>query len=391
MREHLLGYLMGALDASQQSEVERALENDPLLRQELELLDQALTPLRADSGLYEPPLGLADRTLDAVAAVAGWPDEREHGAASDSHLADGPDFGGDLDFLDDAADRDEAEAFAQAFHRDLPKPELFSHAPMPAYRRGDARMHPVGSGERPSRIGRGAVWDLAVTAGVVAAAAILFFPAIANSRFQARVAACQNNLQTLARSLEKYSENHNGQFVSLPLDGNLSFAGVYAPTLRDEGYVTGDQVFRCAGDLASRTDDLLVNQPIPTVSELERATGAELRRLQRLAGGSFGYNLGYLVNGRYSAVRNRHRATFAVLADAPGPQYAGRVSLHHEGRGQNVAFEDGHVQFVPTAIAGDFDDIFFSDRGLVEAGLHPEDAVIGNSHSRPLLWPTAGW
>lgn len=376
MREHLLGYLMGALDASQQSEVEQALESDPQLRRELDLLDQALSPLRADRGVYEPPLGLADRTLDAVAAVAGWPDEQEVATATDLGLGDDAD--------------EEVWAFASALNCEAADAAAVKEPPMPAASLYAARLRPAGEEGRRARAPWGALWDVAVSAGIVAAAAILFFPAIANSRFQARIAACQSNLQTLARSLENYSENHQGQFVSLPADGNLSFAGVYAPTLRDHGYVVSDSVFQCAGDLASRGDARPDDQPIPAVSDLERATGAELRRMQRQAGGSFGYNLGYLVNGRYSPVRNLHRATFAVLADAPGPQREGRISMHHAGRGQNVSFEDGHVRFVPGVMVGDFDDIFFSDRGLVEAGLHPEDAVIGNSHSRPLLWPASG-
>jgi hypothetical protein len=168
-------------------------------------------------------------------------------------------------------------------------------------------------------------------------------------------------------------------------------AGVYGPTLRDGQYVEHDNLFFCPGDLTCRQpagDSAPQELRIPTLAEIERAEGALLRRYQRLAGGSYGYNLGYLVDGRYSPVRDLRRSTFALMADAPGPQREDRRSMHHEGRGQNVLFEDLHIEWVSGERAGDFDEIFHSDRGLVEAGRHLDDAVIGNSHSPPVLWAT---
>jgi hypothetical protein len=339
---------MGALDASQQTEVEQALQTDPRLRQELELLHQALEPLRADRGLYEPPCGLADRTLDTVGAVAGWPDENDLA----SHAPG----------------------------------EVLEEAIQPAAGRAKAAFSASQEGPAVLRVNRWAVLDVLASTAVVATAAMLFFPAVANSRFQARVEACKGNLQSLVRSLHNYSDNHQDQFVAIPPEGNLSFAGVYGPTLRDEGYATEEHLFRCAGDPALRSSDGAQQQRIPTISEIERAVGAELRRMQREAGGSFGYDLGYLVDGEYSPVRNLFRSTFPILADAPGSLLNGRISLNHEGRGLNVAYENGNVKYLPAGyVAAIGDDIFHSDRGLIEPGQHPDDAVIGNSHSRPIL------
>jgi hypothetical protein len=224
----------------------------------------------------------------------------------------------------------------------------------------------------------------------MAVAAMLFFPAIANSRFHSRIVACQSNLQTISRGLENFSDNHQGQFIPIPVEGKLAIAGVFGPTLRDQQYVTDEAAFFCAGDVASRpesdTGAPLPELHIPALGQIVQAEGAELRRLQRMAGGSYGYNLGFMLDGRYSPVRNQRRPTFAMVADAPGPQRQGRLSMHHEGRGQNVLFEDGHIEFVAGGRVLDFDEIFYSDRGFVEAGQHPDDAVIGNSNSRPILW-----
>ena len=68
MQEQLLGYLLGALDPDEHSEVEEKLSDDPLLRYQLEELRTELAPLEAARGSYEPPLALAARTCEMVAA-----------------------------------------------------------------------------------------------------------------------------------------------------------------------------------------------------------------------------------------------------------------------------------------------------------------------------------
>jgi hypothetical protein len=381
MREHLLGYLLGALDASQQREVEQALENDPQLRRELELLDGALEPLRADRGLHEPPVGLADRTLDAVAAVAGWPEDR---SASD----------------DPAEVDEEHEAFRAGFFGDanrtidagvdaeVVKPGAAGDDEPPAAGRRRGALAPVREFAGRSWADRWAILDVVASAGVVAAAAMLFFPAIANSRFQSKVVACDSNLKILGEGLANYSDNHNGHLVPIPVEGPLAISGVYGPTLRDGGYVTDERAFLCAGDARPQTTGEGARR-IPGLAEFERAFGPELRRLQRLAGGSYGYSLGFMIDGSRPCFRNLRRPAFAILADAPGPQREGRNSQHHGGRGQNVLFEDGHTQFLAGSMAGP-DEIFFSDRNLVEAGQHYDDAVIGDSHSAPIIFTGGG-
>ena len=48
--------------------------------------------------------------------------------------------------------------------------------------------------------------------------------------------------------------------------------------------------------------------------------------------------------------------------------------------GQNVLFEDGHVAFLRETKERTLGDLYFlSDRGLVEPGLHSNDAVIMES------------
>jgi hypothetical protein len=66
MRDQLVGYLLDALEPSEQELVEQQLAADPKLRRELELLHRSLDPLRADRGAFDPPRGLCERTCRYV-------------------------------------------------------------------------------------------------------------------------------------------------------------------------------------------------------------------------------------------------------------------------------------------------------------------------------------
>ena len=66
MRDKLLDYLVGGLDSRESDQVRKALQEDPLLQQQLELLQTSLQPLETCRH-YEPPADLKDRTLDFVA------------------------------------------------------------------------------------------------------------------------------------------------------------------------------------------------------------------------------------------------------------------------------------------------------------------------------------
>ncbi len=65
-REQLIGYLLGALDDDERSQVEALLEQQPELRVELDMLRRTLTPLAADLDDEEPPADLVNRTCGFV-------------------------------------------------------------------------------------------------------------------------------------------------------------------------------------------------------------------------------------------------------------------------------------------------------------------------------------
>jgi hypothetical protein len=315
MRDHLIGYLLDALDPEEHEIVEAHLSRDPQLKRELELLSRSLLPLVADKGHYDAPPGLAHRTCEFV--------------AMQSRISVAP-----------AA---------------------------PGHARSQWRMA-----------------DMLVAAGIFLAATMLFFPALNQSRFAARLLGCQNNLREIGMALTNYSDRHKGYFPDIPRQGRLSAAGIYATKLVEGGYLGNPQIIVCP---ASSLADGILEFQVPTSKDLQIAPMPRLVTLHKQMGGSYGYNIGYVSDGRYRSTKNLRRKTFALMADAPAA--AAPYSSPNHGRcGQNVLFEDLHVQYLTTCKAhGCRDNIFLNDDGLVAAGTHVHDAVVGASHAKPLLVP----
>jgi hypothetical protein len=225
-----------------------------------------------------------------------------------------------------------------------------------------------------------------VTAGVCAAAVLLFLPAIAESRHQASLAYCQNNLRAIGTSLSSFSENNRGYFPAIPAQGKFSFAGYFAPTLVEQGYQTDANRFFCTSQQAtSITSD--PKQPltlIPTSEQIANAEGRELAELIKRSGGDYAYVLGHIEDGQLQAVRNQQRSNFAILADTPSLDGLSRVSLNHGGSGQNVLFEDGHTSYLTGCQLGCGDNVYLNDAGFPEAASHADDAVLGHSSLPPV-------
>jgi hypothetical protein len=222
--------------------------------------------------------------------------------------------------------------------------------------------------------------DVAVAGGICLILSMLVFPAVLNSRGSAQLRACQNNLLNLGHALAQYSQIHDNFFPVVPTDGNLAVAGMYAPTLLDSSLINAEDLVCPASDLA-----VTGNFRVPKLAEVRAAAGAQLRQLQATMGGSYGYSLGYVDQGQYHGLRNRARATFAIMADAP-LQHLAAGSANHGCGGQNVLFEDGHVRFLTSCtLANSPDHIFQNSHGYVGAGVGPEDAVVGSSAAAPTI------
>ena len=69
-QEDLVGYVLGALDATEQRQVQAMIDNDPALEEQLLEIKNSLLPLEAIDSPTGPPVGLARRTCEAVAVSA---------------------------------------------------------------------------------------------------------------------------------------------------------------------------------------------------------------------------------------------------------------------------------------------------------------------------------
>jgi hypothetical protein len=319
-REQLLGHLLGALEEDEQSAMNARLNQDPVYRKETVLLNRLLEPLSGLRKDYDPPAGLAERTCRFV----------------------------------------------------------FSNIPTPASAETGKKLRP--NVTPPSWAGRMTKLDMIMAATVLVAASLLIFPALENSRFSARRAACQDNLRELGNALTKYSEVNGGYFPTVPSQGKLAAAGIYAPVLFQNKLLTDVSRVVCPDSrLAAQRNTFRV----PTYKELELSPTNQIVDLRSTMGGSYGYNLGYAKNDVYYPTRNLHRNNFAIMSDAPSdrPEH---LSNNHGSWGQNVLFEDTSVKFLTKSkIEGSGDDFFTNDAGQVAAGLNQNDSVIGGSQASP--------
>ena len=328
MRDKLLDYLVGGLDSLESDQVRKALQQDPMLQQQLELLQTSLQPLESCRH-YEPPADLKDRTIDLV---------------------------------------------FQSMEQDEESNAVRSR-----------RVNWSAGGSNPSVQLAGAnqagskwtILDVVVAGAILVTASLLFFPIVMNSRYAAQLRGCQQNLQQIGMALHDYSSTHDGLFTQGTGNAKLSVAGGYAPVLYNNQFVKRPRLFLCPN--VQDGEKWSGWQP-PNSKVVAEATGRELANIQRQMGGSYGYNLGYWSNGRYFPPRNLWRSFYPIMADSPTLTLSGRRSTNHGGNGLNVLFEDGHVQYMTDSqISPRKDSIFYSDRGRVEPGRHRNDAVIGES------------
>jgi hypothetical protein len=335
MRDQLVRYLLGELNAQEREQLEAELRDSPELQRELAYL-QACLPGDCDAGDDEDdresvpaasaPRGLAERTLDRI--CSGLPCGE--------------------------ATRDPAAVTA-------------------AY-------------DPPASPPSWSIADLTVAGGVFLAVSMLFLPALRQSRDAARRTACADNLRQLGVMLQGYSEQHGGFFPMVTRNEN---AGIFAVYLLEDDYAGSEELSRLlvcrSSALAEQVAEKQVFIRVPTMCELEVATPEERCMWKRLMGGSYAYPMGYVEGDRHCAVRNEHCPRKPLLADAPSKQFYNLLSDNHGGCGQNVLYHDGHASYQKksTLPAAHQDQLFLNNAGEAAAGLDRNDTVLGPSDATP--------
>lgn len=329
-QEDLLGYVLGALDADQQHDLQQQIDNDPQLDEKLLEIKTQLTPLELlDESSGSRP-GLARRTCEMVASSTS----------------------------SRAFDVEESPAV---------QPQTSSS------------MFGGGVRELLQRNSSWSISDVLVVAASLAIMASLLFPALSYRKHQAQVANCSNNLRSVGFALATFSEMHDGKFVDIPSEGPLSFVGVLAPVLKEAGLVEDDNWFTCQG--AGRAEPF----EIPSTEQIRLcASGDQRDYFRRNACGDYGYSCGHMKGDKYVSPRNVCQSYQILCADKPSVQKVGGPSDNHRGQGQNCLFGDFHIEFVKGNARGD-DQIYVNARNIVGPGVCPRDSVIGASQLSPQL------
>lgn len=342
-QEDLLGYVLGALDAQEQRDIEKLIDQNPEIEEQLLRIRTSMLPLD-QLNTAGPRAGLARRTCEAVAS-------RQQGLKDAAY----PGISGALEACLEAA----------SVHERLDQEAAIGLRPSVS----DRILHPSSWSVPDVLVG---IASIAILAGIL-------FPTISYTRYNSRLMACQHNLSEVGVALMKYSSVNEGLFVIIPREGNLSASGCFGPILKDAGLLEDDLLLSCAGIAAN-----LPPVHIPSCAQVENAIcEMEVDHLRRTMAGHFGYTMGYRENDQYVPPRFMGRTNVVLLADRPSLNLPGRRSANHSGRGQNCLFEDGRVEFVVGHSYGS-DALFENDYGIVGPGSSVGDNVIAPSHLSPV-------
>lgn len=312
--EQLLGYVLGALEPFEHEQLERELANDPELARQAEVLNARLQPLASCRATEPPPPGLAARTCSHVFQRTSPVTPARQGLAG----AMNADYGGETS--------------------------------------------------------RWSLADMVVAAGIFLAAGMLFFPAIANSRYQAQMAQCQNNLRLVGEAYARGQIQHpNIDYHNLAsLDNEWAASGYQAMLLKDQGLLERDNLMLCPSSPESEKRN---TYRIPAMARLNSASMKELEAIYREAAGSLAFSLGYLPGAKAESEPNSEY--LAIVSDAPSGVMPQMLSSHHDGRGQNVLFASGRTDYICGCGDQQCGDSLFWNRNLkIEAGVDRSDIVL---------------
>jgi prepilin-type processing-associated H-X9-DG protein len=323
MDEQFIGYLLNALDERGMRDVEAYLQAYPETRRKLALLQQALEPLAADKEAPAPPPLLVERTLAKVA---------EQICAEGRPSADLP------------------------------------HAP------------PIS----PQSLSGGRSWwrraDIMVAASLLITAvgiALVVLDRMRGPSSAAMIVECKNNLREFFVSLHEYRDV-NKRFPDVARESPRDVAGMVVPILNEAGTLSDGVSIRCPG----------VGAPLScpfTVSSLRQMSDAEFALHSSSLSMCYAYSLGYREGDMIHGPADGSQTSFSqtpIMADRPPAEGVQFDSINHDGKGQNVLFADGHVQFLTGRAFGADLDIFRNRADKVASGVDAADIVLGYSAAK---------
>ena len=333
--EELIAYLLGDATPQQRKRVETGLADDENLRARLGELRLLLGHLDSLQHAYEPPVDLLASTMARIDAEAA---------------------------------EQSRESESRELHS-ISKVRLASSLSVAA--------------ETPVRR---STWDSMALVVCLAILYCLFLPTVLKARYESRKAQCAHNLRDTGRGLSELALlDPQRRFPAVAVDGPASFAGIYAVSLHDFGMLKSSSQLHCPSLDGVRPARAELHT-IPTMMQLKTMDESSLRLCRESVGGDYAYNLGVVEEEQIVAPRYEGRSRFALLADMAFAGASGDEIVSHDGRGVNVLFEDGHIEFVSSECCIDSigDNPYCNLLRERAVGLNKDDASLGPSYFRPL-------
>ncbi|MCS6851690.1 MAG: hypothetical protein NZ700_11045 [Gemmataceae bacterium] len=319
----LVGYLLRALDPDAEQRVEAHVQSHPEAQRQLELLRRALEPLAADSGDFNPPPGLAVRTLARVAEYRC---------------------------------------------REL------TTIPIPVATVPVSRTPAIW--RRP---------DLLVAAVLLVAIVGLGVPKVVQWQGESRRIECANNLRKFSVVLTSYSRLHHGEYPAITDEPTRNYAGLYLPILNEAG-VAGEYVSTsCPANGPYRYDPTLLRNLAGLTPDELRERARQLGGCYAYTlGYRDAEGRHHPLRSDPTDPENNH---IPLMADKPVREGEGagarQLSVNHRG-GQNVLYIGGHVRFCTAPRVGvKGDHIYLNDQHEPRAGRHRWDSVLGLGDDQP--------
>lgn len=199
--------------------------------------------------------------------------------------------------------------------------------------------------------------ELLVVIAIIGILAGILLPVLSRARESARKTQCTSNVKQIGMGLIMYANENNEQFPS-----STSASAMESLNLLYPDYTSDPRIFNCPSDTFVTT-----------------ATNAGISKGNAFTKNQCSYGYDYTHN-------QANDADVALLADRPAnnasnlptsansPNHGGTVNpagtADVAGRGQNVVYVDGHVEFVITQNAG-----WYAADGTTRDNIYADDAA----------------
>lgn len=222
--------------------------------------------------------------------------------------------------------------------------------------------------------------DLATAAAVLLVGLMALVPAIHNQRQRALRLVCTENLHRVGLALSQYAATYDTYpYVDPSCPANYVYASFVH--LHDAGLLQDPTILNCPSD---GDDDC--PGPMPHFTDFCRREQEAPGSCRSHVGGDYAYHMGTRDGrGRPGPAPVHTPARIALVADHPPYRMDGsrpvRVldgnSPNHGGAGQNVLFNDGHVEWRRSRwLSGEDADLYLNADSRSAPGRTATDAVV---------------